>query len=153
LQLLQGGRDLLLAAACSAHEPRAYYPRQSFREALDFLQGCRVGQTERGSFVATILAPVPPSLDRAAPQSLYPEMAEGLRIAAEPYPRRVTLRLMASLGLVHEALRAGSPERMLQEVPAGVSANLCEALTAMSPSSPQGSLEVDMSWARTRGDV
>src|SRR5438093_4255183 len=30
LRLFQGGRDLLLAAACSAHQPQAYYPRQTY---------------------------------------------------------------------------------------------------------------------------
>src|SRR5439155_24544675 len=62
LRLLEGGRDLLLAAACSAHQPQAYFLRQSYAPAQDFLRSCRVGQTERGSFVATILAPVTPEV-------------------------------------------------------------------------------------------
>lgn len=49
LRLLQGGRDLLLAAACSAHQHQAYYPRQTFAPAQEFLRSCRIGQTERGS--------------------------------------------------------------------------------------------------------
>jgi hypothetical protein len=38
------------------------YPRQSVAEAADFVRSCRIGQTERGSYVAAILAPVPPNL-------------------------------------------------------------------------------------------
>jgi len=62
LRLLDGGRSMLLAAACSVLRPQAYHPRQSFKEALDFVDSCRLGQTETGSFVATILAPVPPEI-------------------------------------------------------------------------------------------
>jgi len=43
LRLFQGGRDLLLAAACSAHQPQAFYPRQSFTEAQEFIRRCRFG--------------------------------------------------------------------------------------------------------------
>ena len=34
-----------------------------FKEAEEFLASCRLGQTERGSFVATIVAPVPPEIE------------------------------------------------------------------------------------------
>jgi hypothetical protein len=150
LRLLQGGRDLLLAAACSAHQAQAYYPRQSFREALDFLEGCRVGQTERGSYVATIIAPVPVDLE----PNLFPsDLREEEQIATEPYPRRVTLQLMSGLRAVHQAIKIGTPERILHGVPAGVSANFCEALAAMTPSSEQASVEIRTSWSRSRSRV
>jgi hypothetical protein len=38
-------------------------------------------------------------------------------------------------------------------VPEGVSANLCEALASMTPASTQGSLEIGMSWSRSRPRV
>src|SRR5262249_29465908 len=71
VRLIRGPRDLLLAAACSVHNPQPYYPKQSFKEALDFLASCRLGQTERGSYIATVLAPVPPTVD--AQPSLFGE--------------------------------------------------------------------------------
>jgi hypothetical protein len=150
LRLLQGGRDLLLAAACSAHQAQAYYPRQSFREALEFLESCRVGQTERGSYVATIIAPVPVDLE----PSLFPnDLDDEEQIATEPYSRRVTLQLMSGLRAVHQAIQDGTPEQILQGVAAGVSANLCEALAAMTPSSEQASVEIRTSWSRSRPHV
>ena len=150
LRLLQGGRDLLLAAACSAHQPQAYYPRQSFREALDFLESCRLGQSERGSYVATIIAPVPVDFE----PSLFPnDLEEDIQIASEPYPRKVILQLMSGLRVLRQAIQGGAPERILQGVQAGVSANLCEALAAMTPSNEQGSLEIRTSWSRLRPRV
>src|SRR5207253_123349 len=62
LQLLRGGRDMLLSAACSVIRPQAFHPEMSLKQPNDFIKRCRLGQTERGSFVATIITPVPPSL-------------------------------------------------------------------------------------------
>jgi hypothetical protein len=149
LHLLQGGHDLLLAAACSAHQPQACYPRQGFAPAREFLRECRIGQTERGSFVAAILAPVPPDLGSSPLRHLGDEFSP----ATEPYPRQVTLLLMAALQVIQRAIQSGSPERILAGVPEGVSANLCEALASMTPASTQGSLEVGMSWSRSRPRV
>ncbi len=149
LKLLRGGHDLLLAAACSAHQPQAYHPRQSFSQAQEFLQVCRMGQTERGSYVATIIAPVPPAIDPAP----FPELEEEFQIAAEPYARRVTLRLMSSLRFVREAIQASALGRILDGVSEGVSADLCEALASMSPSSSQAKMDISINWARTRRRV
>jgi hypothetical protein len=150
LRLLTGGRDLLLAAACNAHQPQAYYPRQSFREALEFLEGCRVGQTERGSYVVTIIAPVPVDLQ----PSLFPnDLGEEGQIATEPYSRRVTLQLMSGLRTIHQAIKKAAPERILHGVSAGVSANFCEALAEMTPPSEQASLVIRTSWSRSRPRV
>jgi hypothetical protein len=149
IRLVQGAREILLAAACSAHHPQPFYPRQSFKEAMDFLATCRLGQTERGSFIATILAPVPPLLE---PPSLFPH-DQHLTVATEPYARRVTLRLMSSLQVVRDYIRTGKHEHILQGVEAGVSANLCEAIASVKPPGDQSTLQIRISWARSRANV
>jgi hypothetical protein len=149
LRLLHGGRDLLLAAACSEHRPQAFHPRQSYADALGFMQSCRLGQTERGSYVATIMAPVPPALEE---QTVLPGMEEA-ELVAEPYARRVTVRLMSGLQVLVNSIAEGRPEQILNGVEAGVSANLCEALASLRPAGDQTSVQVRMSWARTRPRV
>ncbi len=66
------------------------------RAAQAFLRGCRVGQTERGSFVVTILSPVIPDV---AP-SLFNNGDAAIDWVQEPYERRVTLLLMQALQTV-----------------------------------------------------
>ena len=44
-------------------------PAASLQGSLEFLQACQLGQTERGSFVAKILAPVPPQINRQGASS------------------------------------------------------------------------------------
>jgi hypothetical protein len=148
LHLLQGGRDLVLAAACSAHQPRAYYPRQSNTRAVEFLSRCLVGQTEQGSYVATIIAPIPPMLTPSPGEVEGPDDPAG-----EPYERRVTLYLMQGLQTIQSAIESGRAEDILHGIRRGVSANLCEALAVMTPVHPRASLEVSMSWSRTRPRV
>jgi hypothetical protein len=145
IKLLQGGRDLLRSSATSLQRPAALQPLRADREVNAFLNDCRLGQTERGSFVATIIAPVPPVVET---QMTFLE--EEPRSESEPYARQVTTRLMSSLGLVSEAIRASAPGRILEGVPQGVSANLCEAVVAMKPPGDESRLDIQVTWARSR---
>jgi hypothetical protein len=58
LSLLNGARKTLLAAACSTLRPASFHRRMSLTEAEQFLQRCRLGQTERGSFIITVACPL-----------------------------------------------------------------------------------------------
>ena len=62
IKLLEGGRQLLWSSAFSIIRPETLHPQRTIKQVEDFLKSCRLGQTERGSFVATILAPVPPEI-------------------------------------------------------------------------------------------
>jgi hypothetical protein len=148
IDLLRGGRDLLLAASCSALHPQPFHPQRLPREIRSFLKSCRLGQTERGSFVATIIAPVPPEI-----QKTMPFVEEESRLDMEPFPRRVTTRLMSTLGLVSDAIQVGNPGQILEGVEKGVSANFCDALQTMQPSGDQSRLDISVSWSRSRGPV
>lgn len=91
LKLFQGGRELLLAAACSANNAQAYYLRKAYPRVDEFIKRCQVGQTAIGSYVATILTPP------MAPSE--PSLFDGLEEAEEdtPFERRVTIKLMRGL--------------------------------------------------------
>ena len=147
IRLIDGARSLLLAAACSARQPAPFYPRQAFKEATEFIQSCQLGQTERGSFVAKILAPVPPQISRQ--RSLF-DMDEEAWIATEPFARQSTLRLMTALGHIRGAIDSGDYGQILEGVDAGVSANLCEAVASIQPAGDQSSLRIRMTWSSSR---
>jgi hypothetical protein len=80
-------------------------------------------------------------------------MDEEARLDMEPFPRRVTTRLMSSLGFVSDAIQAGAPSQILEGVEKGVSANFCDALQAMKPSGNESRLDISVSWSATRGPV
>lgn len=112
---------------------------------MDYLRDVRMGQTERGSFILTLLTPVPPELKD--PQG-------NLFEAPEPYERRVTLTLFRALAALDEAARAaamdGDMAPFKAAVSSGVSANLCDAIVGLSDASPEQPLDFRISWSRSR---
>ncbi|WP_166037177.1 hypothetical protein [Sphingosinicella sp. YJ22] len=138
-------RDLLQASACAAKEPRASYRAGKVKDAADYMDKVRLGQTEQGSFIVTLLAPVPPNLD-SAQGAFWPLESE------EPFQRRVTRMLANGLDAARvaaqEAVRGDGFDAFKLAVPRGVNANLCESLAILIEQS--NGLEVSVTWAKTR---
>ncbi len=143
IDLVAGARDMLLSAVCSLREPQAVYRAGANREASDLLSRVRLGQTDQGSFVVTLLTPVvPPPMP-----ALFPDPDD----RQAPIERRMTSRLAEALTAAREATEsavAGDGSTFADAVAQGVSANLCEALVRLVEPFP--TLDVGVSWARTR---
>jgi hypothetical protein len=137
-------RDMLLAAACAARMPQPFFRAGANSAAADYMRRVKLGQTEHGSFVVTLLAPVPPLLQ---PQ-LDPSWAQ---FDEEPMERMVTRRLMGALEASRTAAEralSGDSSAFENAVSSGVSANLCEAVAGLIEQS--SGLEISVTWARTR---
>ena len=65
VRIVAQARDMLLAAACAARSPQPVYRAGASREAGDYLRRVKLGQTEQGSWVVTLLAPMPPLVESA----------------------------------------------------------------------------------------
>ena len=112
-------------------------------EATGFVNQVRLGQTEQGSFVVTLLTPVvPPPVP-----ALFSDLEDG----DAPIERRITRRLTEALGVTRKATEkaaSGDGTEFDDAVTGGVSANLCEALVKLI--GPFPTLDVGVTWARTR---
>jgi hypothetical protein len=141
LALLAGAKKALLAAACSALRPQRFHPRMSLREAEAFVRACRLGQTEQGSFVATVECEL--DVDAAAP-ALSPASIE-----APPFGRRATVLLVRSVARLVDAIRADDVTGLVEPPPGApvVSANLCEAIVEMMPAQTDAGLRLASSWS------
>lgn len=127
VDLMSGARDMILAAACSLQGPQPLYRAGANRKARDYLSRVRLGQTEQGSFVITLLSPV-----------------------ISPLERQVTRRLADALAATREATEktvGGDAGAFSVAVARGVSANLCEALVKLIEPFP--TLDISLVWART----
>ena len=146
VKLVSQAREMLLAAAaCAATAPRPVYRAGANREAAEYMRQVRLGQTEHGSFVVTLMAPVPPMLQPMLDAS-WPDIDD------EPYERQVTRCLVRALGASRDAAERahsgdGAPA-FQRAVSKGVSANLCDAVAGLIEQS--GGLEVSVNWAGTR---
>jgi hypothetical protein len=149
VRIVAQAREMLLAAACAARSPQPVYRPHANREANDYMRRVKLGQTEHGSFVVTLLAPVPPLLEPARGAA-----ASGPAWASlddEPLERMVTRRLMEALEASRNAAEmalSGDGAAFENAVTAGVSANLCEAVAGLIEQSD--GLDISLTWARTR---
>jgi hypothetical protein len=144
VDIVARSRDMLLAAACSVISPRPVYRAGANREANEYMQRVRLGQTERGSFVVTLFAPTPPQL--------LPVQGELHDRSDEPFERQVTHRLIDALEAAKEAVEAANSTDtsglLKRLVGRGVSANLCEAVAGLIDQSD--GLSISLTWALTR---
>lgn len=147
VSFVERSRDMMLAAACAALVKRPVYAKRKAQQAMDYLSHVRMGQTEQGSYVLTIISPVAPEL-RPAQGTLLPIEPE------EPYGRQVTRTLMDALNALDEAARTaavqGDMTPFQAAVSRGVSANLCDAVAGLSAVSPGEGLDIQVSWSRSR---
>ena len=141
--LIGGAQDMLASAARSLRDRRSVYHGRMDREAEDLLKRVRLGQTDQGSFVVTLLTPIlPPPMPTLLPD---PDDLNA------PLERRMTRRLVEALGAASEMVErtaAGEEDAFGELATHGVNANLCEALVRIIE--PFSTLDVGVSWARTR---
>ena len=145
VDFVRGASDVILAAACSYYNPQPLFRAGANREARAYLRQMRLGQTEQGSFVVTLLSPVvPPPMQltfNLSPDELPDDAVE----------RRITRHLASSLSATRQAIEGtvgGEADAFAEVVEKGVSANLCEALDTMIM--PFSTTDVSFVWARTR---
>ena len=144
LQLFEGGRRLLVAAACSTVMPQAFYPRKSLKGVDEFIKKCQVGQTAIGSYVASILCPP------LAPST--PMLFDGIE-DEPPFERQVTQRLMNGLNVLNGSVQLGDPSLIVNGISKGVSADLCDALSSITPPEEDSVLQVELSWSPVRPQI
>ena len=141
--------DMMMAAACSTISPRPIYQTRKPNQAVNYMKKVRLGQTEQGSYVVTVLSPVPPELNIGQTKLIK------LEELADPFERKVTVNLSNALNEMRSAAERtavkGSFEYFEKAIERGVSANLCEAVAKLSSYNDQyQDLNVNFSWARSR---
>ena len=137
-------RELLLAAACSAHDPRPAYNTRKPDAAMDFLRGVTLGPPQEGSFIVTAYAPV----ESVGQRAIFEELEE------TPFSRRVTMTLAraaeaARRAAIHAGQR-GEAEPFLGGAAAGISANLCDALAGFVEGEGVTGLDLQFAFASSR---
>ncbi len=134
INLLEGARRSLLAAACSVLAPVRHHRRMSRSEAEQLFRACKLQQTERGSFIMSLACPL-----RAVPSD--PDR--------DPFTRRATTYLMRSTARLVEAIEQDGVQQLIEDPnePVVISANLCDALLRMQPDDDRGVLHITASWA------
>lgn len=152
--LIDSAVELMASSALAAVSPRAFFASRRPKAVVDYMRGVRMGQTERGSFVVTILSRVPPQLTDPQ-QSLFSDGSVEQEPEVAPFQRQVTTTLATALdrmhGAVADAAARGEISVFREAVAAGVSANLCDAVAGLAgdPTRP-ADLSIALSWSPSR---
>jgi hypothetical protein len=146
VELYEGARELMLSAANAAasDRPRAVWAGRRPEQVNDYLASIRLAQSQRGSFVISLLSPwdFVPSVDRD----------QGDLDFVEPFGRRVATALAKALDAAGKALRASATEGVRKPftaaVQAGVSSNLCQALAQIARDGDGA--DISIRWSLTK---
>jgi hypothetical protein len=146
IELHEHARELVLSAAsaASADKPRAVWFGRRSEPVRDYLESLRLAQSQRGSFVISLLS----QWDFISPS----ERDQSSLLFLEPFGRRVTKALANALDAVGNALIKAATDGVQQPfeaaVKAGVSANLCQALAQLTREG-EGT-DVSIRWSLTK---
>lgn len=143
INLHSEAEKIMVAAASSAASaaPRKVWRGKRSRAVDAYLGNVRLGQTQKSSFVLTLLSPWNFHLDEQ-PSFEFHDAAFG---------RRVTRTLGTALVAAQDAVRKAGASGVAPIVEAyqqGVSANLCSALGALARDA--GGIDLSVAWCPTR---
>lgn len=137
LGALEAFKKAIIASAYSVEKPESYHKRTYSPEVEKFLSSCRLGQTEKGSFVATFFCP----LDNVQLTLFGDEV--------EKFGRKATTNLMNSLNHIRNSIDKQDLNNVVKPLEGEpvVSGNLCNALLDISPSTINYKIKFDVTWA------
>lgn len=147
--LFSAARDLVLAAACSAHTHRPYFARRKPQRAMDYVRHVNLAAPEAGSFVVVLESPLPSPFGQQQTLETGEVPSED-----EPFERTALLTLATAAVTVQKSIEIstarGSVERFSDDVRAGVNANYCDALATILERGPGRDTALAFSWSTSR---
>jgi hypothetical protein len=150
-RLVENAKEMFLAAGSAVISRRAYFATNRPEEVREFVQNLRMGQSERGSYILTLLSRVTPVLKQEQ-QTFFDD-------PEPPFERKAVAGLNTALIALRDAVDQAATNftaKVFQDAVAhGVSANLCQALVNMNATNPQpvDQLRFGFTWARSRPNV
>jgi len=144
-RFIESAKRSLYASASDITKPEAYHKRMSFKDSDQFLEECRLGQTEKGSFVLAIICPFldPSSPDQPRQLSLFKDPEDLSEEIQNSFTRKVTSHFMRSLKRIQSAAKQIDPRQILEsEMDGIISGNFLEALLELNSFTQDAELEI-----------
>ena len=144
--LLESAKKALFTTACDLIKPEKYHRRLALKGAQQFIEECRLGQTEKGSFVASIICPFVNQSpeDRAQRLTIFNDSND----LSTSFTRMVTRRMMWALSTVKFAIARGEAQRIVDlEGTETISANFLESILELNAIKESTRVEVMTSWS------
>lgn len=144
--LLENAKKSLFTTACDIVNPVVYHKRMSYKSAHQFIDSCYLGQTERGSFIASVVCPFVNGTVDEKPSQLSLFNSEEDLISS--FTRTVTKRYMKSLSKLKEIIETGNHELIENpNQPEIISANFIESIVELGEYGDKEKIEIFASWS------
>lgn len=146
ISLFDAALRAISTATYDVVKPEKFHLRMSNPTADAYVESCRMGQTEVGSFVVPCICPVDPA-------SQMP-VAAGEETIVEEQPafgRQVTRRVVQSVVQIQEFIKADQVNRLVDPTPGDltISGNFFESLMAFPVEDQAASLYISTKWDKT----
>ena len=144
--LLEGAKKALFTTACDLVQPEKYHKRLGLKGAQQFIEACRLGQTEKGSFIASIICPFVNQTpeDKAQQLSIFNQTED----FKNSLTRQVTTRLMSSLAEIKNAIDKGEENKIINlEGENIISGNFLESILELNSTKETTEIEILTSWS------
>lgn len=148
INLYKAAQDMMMAAACAALERRPVYHARKPDQAVKFVDALKIGPSEAGSFIATIVSP---ALTLSAEQNLFDASSEATSFEFSVV--ELLSRALAALREASEQVSLGEDINVFDSVVSqGVSANLCKAVVELGTLGEKAGFDVSFKWSSMRHD-
>lgn len=143
--LLENAKKSLYATACDIVAPSIYHKKLYSKSANQFIDSCYLGQTERGSFIASIVCPFINSSreENAVQLSLFNEE----EVLETSLTRTITKKFIKSLHEVKSNIEIGNYDFLEEQVNADqISVNFLESIVELSEYGEKDQIDISVSW-------
>lgn len=146
INIYENAKKLIAATAQDIVHPKKYHQGRMDDDISKFINKCRFGQTEIGSYVVSIVCPFA-ELDETEGYkqlSIFSEEEE----CAESLTRKVTNRIMENISFIKTNIDAGSYDQLVRENESDkISVNFYEALNGLNLDEEGTNLEFMAQWS------
>lgn len=146
IKIFNNAKKLLAATALDIINPKKIHYGRLDESVQKFLNQCRFGQTEIGSYVVSVVCPFAELSEEEGYKQLSIFSDEDR--CANSLTRHVTNKLMDNVAFVKQQIDDGKEEALLEE-DAGISSNFLEALNGLNLQSENTLVEFTTEWSPT----
>jgi hypothetical protein len=147
INLYDNAKKLLTATAMDIIKPQLFHSGRPPATINEFVNNCRFGQTEIGSYVVSVVCPFARLNSNEIVQlTIFDEEV----VCAESITRQVVNKLVSSVSTVKESVEKGNLEAVINDnAETGISANFLEALNGINIYREGNSLDISVKYAPT----
>ncbi len=138
IALFENTQKLLAGGARDVLYPRQYHPTQPDESVQEFVRLCRFGQTETGSYAASVVCPF---VEAGASSYRQLSALNSEAECAQSLTRKVTRHIVEAIHSMKSAVDAGS----CLDIP--VSANFCDAVANICDQHPKAEVVFQVQWS------